>query len=473
MPNHNKSQTDSALQLQAFLENAPDAIFTADLAGRYADVNDAGCRLLGYSKEEIVGKSITDLIPADEIPRLEESRRQMLAGGSHQGEWHLRRKDGTYVPVEVSANILPDGRWQGFARDITDRKGLENALRESEERLRVSLQASPVIVFNQDRRLKYTWIHNPKDPFQHNEVIGKTDFDLLSHEDAAKLAEVKRKVLETGRGTRTVVQTTIKGEAYWYDLTVEPLRDEADRIIGITCSTWDVTEKQRAIAGRDQVLGIVAHDLRSPLSTVLFQAAVLEQFGVGDHGRKSAEIIRRAAGRMNRLIDDLLDVVRLDEGGLRVNCRPIEVENLLSEALESHQPVARRAGINLRLQLAKTLPNILGDRDRLLQVLDNLIENALKFSDSGSTVAMAAERRGDKLLFRVADTGPGISSDQLAHLFDRFWQARAGDKRGAGLGLAISKGIVELHGGRIWAESEIGNGTEISFVIPVAFRLAD
>lgn len=225
---------------------------------------------------------------------------------------------------------------------------------------------------------------------------------------------------------------------------------------------------KRAVQARDDVLGIVAHDLRNPLSSIVMQVARLRRPGAEAERRspKAVDAIERAANRMNRLIQDLLDVTRMEAGCLSVEQGRLHTVQVVSDALAAQKPLASSASLELRLDLAPDLPDVWADRDRLLQVLENLIGNALKFTAPGGRITVGAAPRDGEVLFRVADTGSGIAAEDLPHLFDRFWQARKTGRRGAGLGLPIVKGIVEAHGGRVWVESTPGRGSTFFFTIP-------
>lgn len=227
---------------------------------------------------------------------------------------------------------------------------------------------------------------------------------------------------------------------------------------------------------RDQVLGVVAHDLRNPLSTIALHASALSRPPPRRERRnpRHTEAIERATRRMTRLIQDLLDVAVLEGGQLKIERAALAPGDLLSEAVEMQHALATAASIELRVQIAPELPRILGDHDRLLQVFENLIGNALKFTAAGGRITVGAARGDSEALFWVADTGRGMSADELAHVFDRFWQASARSGRlGAGLGLPITKGIVEAHGGRIWAESAPGQGSTFFFSIPTGASAND
>jgi PAS domain S-box-containing protein len=224
----------------------------------------------------------------------------------------------------------------------------------------------------------------------------------------------------------------------------------------------------RATCLRDETLGVVAHDLRNPLSAIMIESAVLRRRGPDPERRnlESVDAISLAANRMNRLIQDLLDVTLIESGQLGLQRKPLSIRQLVSEAIETQRPLAAASGLDVRVDLTDDLPQITADRHRLLQVLENLIGNALKFTPPGGHITIGAASRGAEALFRVVDNGCGIAPSDAPHVFDRFWQAKKGRSEGAGLGLPIARGIVEAHAGRIWVESLPGGGTSFFFTIP-------
>ncbi|HEX5751694.1 MAG TPA: PAS domain S-box protein [Archangium sp.] len=226
---------------------------------------------------------------------------------------------------------------------------------------------------------------------------------------------------------------------------------------------------QRATRARDEVLGIVAHDLRSPLSAVSMSAQLverqLERGKTGPETREMLHVILRMAQRMGRLVEDLLDISRLEAGQLSVLPSRQRVEPLVIESLAQARSSA--PALELRAEVAEALPEVLADRHRILQVLNNLLGNAVKFTPQGGRVTVGARAEGERVRFWVEDTGPGIPEEHRQHLFERFWQAHKGDRRGAGLGLAICKHLVEAHGGQIGVDSEVGRGSTFWFSLPV------
>jgi PAS domain S-box-containing protein len=227
---------------------------------------------------------------------------------------------------------------------------------------------------------------------------------------------------------------------------------------------------QRATASRDEVLGVVAHDLRNPLGAILMQVDVLQHLEAeaAPGSRRAAETIGRAARRMNHLIQDLLDVTRTEAGRLSLSLEGVPAGQIVRDSIDGAESVVRSASLELRVDVARDVPQVWADRDRLLQVFENLIGNAVKFTEPGGAITVGAASRGDEVRFWVTDTGAGVAEEDVPHLFDRFWQARNVSRVGAGLGLPIVKGIVEAHRGKVWVESALGRGTTIFFTIPTA-----
>jgi len=224
----------------------------------------------------------------------------------------------------------------------------------------------------------------------------------------------------------------------------------------------------RAVHLRDEILGVVAHDLRSPLTGIMLLADVLSGSPDAGRVRSGAATIRRAGERMDRLIQDLLDVTRLEAGAFRIERAAVAIAPVLADALEVLRPLAAARSVSIETLVDDTLPAVLADRARLLQVLTNIGGNAVKFTPAGGRVDVRAAVAGAMVQLSISDTGPGIGPDEIGHVFDRFWQGRAHERHGVGLGLAIAKGIVEAHGGQIWARSVAGRGSTFTLALPLA-----
>ncbi|MGI8546005.1 MAG: ATP-binding protein [Gemmatimonadaceae bacterium] len=229
---------------------------------------------------------------------------------------------------------------------------------------------------------------------------------------------------------------------------------------------------QRATRAREDVLAVVSHDLRNPLHTIGLSASLLEEVfpaSLPEVALQQTQVIRRAVDRATNLIQDLLDVSRIEGGGFSVQTAPISPQQLLEDVREAMGALATASDIVLQCVASDDLPAVLADRDRVVQVFTNLVGNAVKFTPAGGCIMVSAERDGDSFVrFVVRDSGAGIAEENLAHVFDRFWQARHGSRTGAGLGLAIVKGIIAAHGGTIAVSSKLGEGSEFAFALPVA-----
>jgi PAS domain S-box-containing protein len=247
---------------------------------------------------------------------------------------------------------------------------------------------------------------------------------------------------------------------------LELAHDVARRTALALDNAWLFHQSQHAVQARDEILAFVSHDLRSPLANIALAHELLSAQPQDQPTSAKLQMIRRAVDRMTRLIQDLLDAASLESDRFALERRPETPASLLTEVCELFRPQAAEKRLTLECHPNDALPAVYCDRNRILQVLSNLVANAIKFTSAG-TIGVSAEGLGDEVRFSVTDTGPGIEPEHLSRLFDRFWRGGS-DRSGAGLGLCIAKGIVEAHGGRIWVESELGRGTRFSFLVPVA-----
>jgi PAS domain S-box-containing protein len=518
------------------IELAPDAFFLADLDGRLMDVNQAACRMLGYQREELLSKTVADVVVPDDMLRLAAVRATLLsAGKANMGEWRHRRKDGTVVTVEVSSNILPGGRWQAFARDITERKRTIAERKRIEEEQRFLAEAGAVLATSLDSEQTLTTLGQ----LMVREFADWCIVDLFENANRAKrlkvvsagpdprqlgvaleelridrrLPHLARRVLETRRPdliervTPETLESLAQSEEYLHLLrALDPqsimglplaIRGQLIGVMTLISATPEriyglddlrVAEAVAELAAfaiehgrlyqtalnatqlRDEVLGVVAHDLRNPAATIIMQATAMKRRGGQPERRnqKPIDSILRTARRMNSLIDDLLDVTLIEAGQLRIDYARLPTRQLILDAVEPQRPLAASGAVDLALQLADDLPDVRGDQNRLTQVLANLIGNAVKFTPVEGRVTIGAASRDSEVLFWVADTGCGIAPEGLPHVFDRFWQAVKGAHHGVGLGLPVARGIVEAHGGHIWVESILGRGTIFFFTVPTA-----
>lgn len=272
------------------------------------------------------------------------------------------------------------------------------------------------------------------------------------------------------RGQTIGVAAAISTEANPFTTADLPLFGEVTRRASLSIDNARLyLDSQQAVRAREEVLAIVSHDLRNPLSAVILGASLLEMSEtLSDEDREQLETIGTSGKRMSRLIADLLDVTRL-EGGKRLPIQPetVQAAELLREAEELFRAQATVASVSNDYHADENLPPVYADRHRVMQVLSNLIGNSLKFTPPGGRIEVSATLQDGEVLFRITDTGPGIPRENLSDIFSPYWQAKRTERLGAGLGLPIAKGIVEAHGGRIWAESEPDRGTQFYFTLPL------
>jgi signal transduction histidine kinase len=263
------------------------------------------------------------------------------------------------------------------------------------------------------------------------------------------------------------VEGALLGRAIRYARERKHLELERARLLASEREARATAES--AVRGRDEVLRVVAHDLGNSLSAVLVTTWVLLQTLPSEESapgvRKRIESIRSVATEMQRLRQDLLDVALLEAGRLSVHREALYPSTIVEASLERYAPLSAEKGVSLESRVGEDLPVVMGDEARLLQVMANLLTNAVKFTSAGGRILIGADPVEGGVRFYVRDTGQGIPPESLSHLFDRFWTTRKNNPGGAGLGLAIAKGIVEAHGGKMWVESKPGEGSTFFFTV--------
>ncbi|MGZ3688385.1 MAG: sensor histidine kinase [Bdellovibrionota bacterium] len=266
-----------------------------------------------------------------------------------------------------------------------------------------------------------------------------------------------------------------------YQFTVTSQRDVAELLIFLAMAifmSWLGSSYRKSLIAaelerhaREDLLAIVSHDLRNPLVAIQLNSQLVRKLfsdSLPPEADKRLNSIEETIGQMNRLIQHLQDYEKFRAGTFEIHLQSQSVDSLLEQAASLLRPIAEAKEIALSVSCAQTGLFALCDRERVLQVLSNLAGNALKFTARGGMVSIHAEKDGGEILFRVRDNGPGIAEDQLSLIFDRYWQARETSRYGTGLGLGIARGIVQAHGGRIWATSKLGEGSSLFFTLKSA-----
>jgi len=384
---------------RTLFEYAPDGILIADPNSRYLDANESICRMLGYSRHELVGRHAADIVAPQEMPQIDKALDQInVARADYHREWQFKRKDGSIFPAEVIATQMPDGNLMGMIRDVTERKEAERALRD----------------INQTLELK----------------VAERTADL---EDAVLHAE------------------------------------RADRV-------------------KSAFLATMSHELRTPLNSIIgFTGIVLQGLAgpLNPEQTKQLGMVRSSARHLLELINDVLDISKIEAGQLEIHVEPFDLRDLIERVVTLVKPLADKKALTLTVAATKGPLEIVGDRRRLQQILTNLLNNAIKFTDHGSVTLTVESTWNDGRLpetasrpvvrLSVADTGIGIRPEDLATLFQPFRQIDSGLARqheGTGLGLAICRRLAALMGGEISATSEWQKGSTFTVTVPLTRELS-
>lgn len=312
-----------------------------------------------------------------------------------------------------------------------------------------------------------------------------TDRSIMEVTPAPELGEQAAEIMaQVARGESWEGKFTVKrrdGSRFLARITDSPIRDAQGNIIGVVGISYDCSNEEtlaaeqraareaaeRAAQDREQVLAIVSHDLRNPLNVVLSAASLLLETELQPDQRVAQlRLIRSAADRMHHLIGDLLDAASIRKGGLRVVPVEASADRIVDQAVSAIRSLADAQRITLDTAGVPDGLVVHADPGRIVQVLDNLLSNALRFATPGQSVRISARRAGDQVCFSVADDGPGIPSAERAHVFEGFWRGGDTERAGTGLGLSICRGIVEAHGGAIWLDTDTVVGTTVHFTVP-------
>ncbi|UGB37689.1 GAF domain-containing sensor histidine kinase [Frateuria soli] len=495
---------ESEQRFRATFDQAAVGIAHVALDGRWLRFNPRLCQMMGYGEAGLHGRTFQDITHPDDLAADLELMQQLLAERipTYTMEKRYIRGDGSVLWANLTASLMRNlhGEPEYFIAVIEDIGGRKCAEAERERsrlaeqraraRLDAIIQAAPVGIGVLDADLRYLHV---------NEALAKLNGRSVDAHLGRRVEEVVpalgellegllRGVLEQDRpllGQELEFADPAHADRVRHFLAnYAPVRTPAGERIGIAAVVVDVTDLKRAQLDaqaatrmRDELLAVVSHDLRSPLASLQMSFDMLGRHLPGARGEGQAlrmlELMRRAAARMEFLIRDLLDLATLQSGRFSLQTGSVAVAALLEEACAVHQPLALEQGLALHVVNAADGTLVVCDAERIQQVLGNLLGNAIKFCPPGGAVTLGAELGDDAVLVSVADNGPGIAHEHQQLVFEPYWSAREVNAKGTGLGLHISKGIVEAHGGRIWVESEPGQGARFVFSLPRCRRGRD
>jgi PAS domain S-box-containing protein len=497
---HSLTSDEGRSRLAAIVESADDAILSVDPQGLIQSWNAAAAKMLGYTAAEAIGQPLARLLPLDRQTAAEkESLLQRVRRWSTierlDSVW--RRKDG--LPIGVALIAAPirtdDGKLVGLsviARDITDRDRAERASR----RLAAIVESSDDAIVSKDLNgIVTSWNRSAERMFGYTaeEMVGESIRRIIPADRQGEEDDVLNNIR---RGLKVDHFETIRqrkdGTTFPVSLTVSPVRTGDGTIVGASKIARDITDRrqveqerarlldaaQEASRLKDEFLATLSHELRTPLNAILGYARMIRSGLIADeHEGRAIETIERNATSLSQIVEDVLDVSRIVAGRMRLNVQAVDLPEVVRSALDAVKPAADAKGVRLETMIDPRAAPISGDPDRLQQVIWNLVSNAVKFTPRSGRVQVRLERVNSHMEVVISDTGLGIAPDFLPYIFEPFRQADSGTTRergGLGLGLAIARNLVEMHGGTIHASSNgLGKGATFRVKLPMMIAQAD
>jgi len=484
--------------LNNIIASSADTITVVDMKGIVRDWNKSAEGIMGYRADEVIGTSNRKFFAEpEEADRIME--RVQREGKIKDYRTIVVRKDGKPVQISMSAAVLKDKKGAPIgtvrvSRDITKEVELEGRIREERDNLNLIFEsmADGVYLVSEDNEIEFM-NRVLRDEF--GDQVGGICYRVF-HGREEPCPRCKHSEVMKGKTVRWEWHSRRTNKSY--DLIETPLRGIDGTISKLTIFR-DVTERKKAEAMiqklneelelkvvdleevtrmKTEFLSLTSHELRTPLTPMKSQLEMLQEGYKGKMNEKqedSIEVIQRNLTRLDNLIEDILDISRIDAGRIRMYFESMSINDAVKEAIKMQEPFAEEEDIKIIARFAE-LPTIIGDAERLRQVISNLLNNAIKFSKKPADVVVETRRVGGDVLFSVTDNGIGISKEDKEKLFKPFSQIDAAMGRehgGSGLGLAIAKGIIQAHNGKIWVKSEPGKGTTFYFSIPITQKIVE
>jgi PAS domain S-box-containing protein len=501
-----RSLTESEKKFKSYIDFAPDGIFVTDEFGRYSDINDSACKMTGYSRDELLGMSVVDLLTEESIDDGLLQFHKLVEKGTLKTDLSYKQKDGTKKWWALDAVKISETRFLGFAKDITDRKKIQNELKFQSNLLNNVGQAviatdltGKVIYWNNAAEKLYGWTSE--------EAIGQNIINLTPSQST--IEQAKEIMSEVSGGNSWTGEFMVKGKngnSFPAMVTNAPFFNSKEELAGIIGISSDITERKlvesELILAKEKAeesdrlksafLANMSHEVRTPLNSIIGFSELLgdPDFDEEQKNKFLKHIITNGNSLLS-IISDIMDISKLESGEFKIHKSHINVKAFLSNVIDQFaiQVKGKELGFKLSLPINGELTTIYADSDRLKQVFNNLISNAIKFTKTGTieigytlksanpnvvnTVGMFS--KPVELEFFVKDTGIGIPAEYHTKIFERFMQVENSYTRnfgGVGLGLPISKKLIELMGGKIWFGSETENqgesdGSKFYFTVPI------
>jgi PAS domain S-box-containing protein len=486
-----RKRAEQSLELvKRSIDAAPDGAYWMDVEGRFIYVNDAGCNALGYSRDELLQMSISDVNPSVTPQRWAEVCQSLRDKTNFTSQSVHRRKNGSEFPVEITSNYIEFNGQEyvnGFARDITKRKQAEEALRKSEEKFTKAFQESPIIVVI--TRVEDGCFIEVNESFEkivgytRAEALGRTSLELGLFVNPAERERLVSIMLKNGRlRNEEILYRTKGGKVITTLYSAELIELDGEKCLLATIE--NITERKQAERMQQELellremdrlrsdfISNVSHELRTPLGLILVMVTALRKEELHfdeETTRGFLRDIEEETRSLQNIVDDLLDISRAQSGKLVMNMAQADLRETLDHNVKMF--AAQDTNHRLDIQLPAYALEAHLDASRIEQVLRNLLDNASKYSPAGTSITVEAKKEGNEIRVAVSDEGPGVPPLEHERIFERFYRITEKDAvyiPGLGLGLSISRSIIEAHGGKLWVEDRPQRGSIFIFTIPV------
>ncbi|HEV2326341.1 MAG TPA: PAS domain S-box protein [Terracidiphilus sp.] len=476
------------------VENSLGIVFMCSMDGVLISLNSFTAETLGYPASALVGRPVTELMDLSGVAAFQECMSALNQSGDWQGTVPLRRSDGVYRRITLRSRRMGSAGEHQFVvnhgADTTEQYEAEEALQMAARQRELILESADDGIYGIDLDGKLTFINDAGAKalgYEPEELTGRDFHDVVqhSHQDGTPYSRTTSPILQALKRSEPV---RMRNEVFWrrdgtaipVEYSANPLMEDG-RISGIVVAFQDVTERRRLERMKDEFISTVSHELRTPLTSLRASLGLVSSGALEQRPEKQQQMLDLAVtscDRLVKLVNDIVEFENVEKGRVELHRQTLEAEDLLQYAADMAHSAASKARIRFVVDAAPDVVN--ADEERVLKVLGELITNAIKFSGPETTVRLTAYKaagkssdgeKEDEVCFVVEDQGCGIEAEKLEHIFERFQQGDASDSRplgGTGLGLALCRRLVEQHGGRIWAESEVGKGSRFLFTLPGA-----
>jgi PAS domain S-box-containing protein len=481
---------ESEEKYRFMFESSRDGLAMANLKGICIDANKIFCDMHGYKKDELLNKkTFMDMTPEKWTKfELNIIKNQVMERGySNSFEKEQIKKNGEVFPVNVTIHLIKDKEGKplylwAIVRDVTEQKKAEEKLKKSEEKYRELTESIDDVFFVMDKNLRYTYWNKASEKLigiSAKDAVGKSIFEIFpNNRDTQKAVACYRKVLESQQLQNFVNEYNLQGRTFFFEISAYPSKG------GLSVFVKDITERKNAEnelkkmneelremdIAKTNFLNMVSHELKTPLTAITAHLGILDDLknSLDEQGQTSLDAVERNNQMLRMLIDNILEISRIEAGKFEINYSKVDINKAIKEAVNNLRILSEKRGINI-IDHTEKLPLIDADEMRIREILNNLIGNSIKFTEKGF-ITLKAKRNEEHIRISVIDTGIGIPKNKIKNLFQKFYQVDSSMGRrygGTGLGLSITKQLIELQGGKIDVKSEAGKGSTFSFTIPI------